>query len=94
MGVPPETVTLTEPVALPLQVILLEEELLVKGAEGSLTAEVNLFTANGQWIKKIALDKAGNLISQAVNVQDLPAGIYLLQIKAGQNSICKKVVVQ
>lgn len=61
---------------------------------GSLTAEVNLFTANGQWIKNIALYKAGNLISQAVNVQDLPAGIYLLQIKSGQNSICKKVAVQ
>jgi hypothetical protein len=56
--------------------------------------QLNVFSTEGKWLKTLYEGTASNNFSTTANIADLPTGIYLLQIKTGNNLTCRKIVVQ
>lgn len=61
---------------------------------GSERIFVHVYNTGGQWLKTVFEGNANADFITTANIADLPAGIYLLQIKAGEQTAYCKIVVQ
>ncbi len=57
----------------------------------SITSKVELVNTFGQIIKVVLL--SGNGTINRLDVSDVPKGVYLLNVWAGQNKMCRKVII-
>ena len=65
-------------------------DILVSSYEEALTA-IKIVDLQGRVVRN---EKLGNAYNYSVNVSDLPAGIYLVQLEAGEETTIKKLVIQ
>ena len=63
-------------------------------AEKAEPVQLNLFSLEGKLLKNLSATENTLHFNSSFNVEELPAGIYLLQIKAGEKLSCRKIVVE
>jgi len=58
------------------------------------SGEAVLYNLYGQTIKRNVLPSTIGIVNQSIDISDLPQGVYLLQVKAGEKQSTVKVAVQ
>lgn len=57
-------------------------------------ATMNLYSFDGKLVKEFTAETGTGLINKTLNLEDVNAGIYLLQVKAGEKQSTLKIAVQ